>query len=110
MMEILHDRHSLDQHRGRAVVDGIFVLLAWWASSRNSRWTRALIAYLKENEKSYWCSLPLLSRNINPVGIIEANRRSGQSVDRDFFALYRARKSGALAQISAIILAVADEP
>ncbi len=84
-----------------------FTLLAWWLSARNSRRTRALIAYLKQNQESYWRLLPWLSRNFNPVGVIEAYRRSGQTVDPDFLALYQARKSGSWAQISAIIMALA---
>ena len=84
-----------------------FLLLAWKASSQNSRKTRALIAYLKENENSYWRSLPWISRNFNRVGIVEAYYRSGQSIDPDFQKLYQAKKSGALVQILAIIVAMA---
>lgn len=80
-------------------------LLAWWLSARNSRRTRALIAYLEQYQKSYWRSQPWLSRNLNPVGVIEAYRRSSQASDPDFLALYRARKSGLRAEISAIVVA-----
>ena len=82
-------------------------LLAWWLSARNSRRTRALLAYLEQNEESYWRSQQSLSRKINPIGVIEAYRRSVQAPDPEFDALYQARKSGTRAQISAIVLAMA---
>lgn len=88
------------------ILAAAFVLLAWWASSQYSRKTRELIAYLKENEKSYWRSLPWLSRNFNPVGIIEAYRRSGQFIDPGFLTLYQAGKRGSLVQILAITMAL----
>ena len=84
-----------------------FLIMAWMASSQNSRKTRALIAYLKENENSYWRSLSWISRNFNRVGVVEAYYRSGQSIDPDFLTLYQAKKSGALIQILAIIMATA---
>ncbi len=83
-----------------------FMLLAWWASSQNSRKTRELIAYLKKNENSYWQSFPWLSRNFNAVGIIEAYRRSGQSIDPAFLTPYQAGKRGSLVQILAITMAL----
>ncbi len=82
-------------------------LFAWWLSARTSRQTRALIAHLEQNHESYWHSQLRLSRSFNPVGVIEAYRRSAQTTDPDFDALYQARKSGRRAQISAICLAMA---
>jgi hypothetical protein len=82
-------------------------LLAWWLSVRNSRRTRALIAYLEQNHETFWRSLPSHSRNFNRVGAIEAYRRSDQIIDPNFLVLYQARKSGARAQISTIIIALA---
>ena len=82
-------------------------LLAWWLSARTSRRTRALIAHLEQNQKSYWHSQLRLSHSFNPVGVIEAYRRSAPTTDPDFAALYQARKSGVRAQISAIGLAMA---
>lgn len=82
-------------------------LLAWWLSDRNSRRTRALVAYLKEHQESLWRSLPWHSRNLTPTGAIEAYRRSGRTVDPDFLALYQARKRGARAVIFAITMALA---
>ena len=80
-------------------------LLAWWLSARNSRRTRTLLAHLEQNQESFWRSQQSLSRKLNPVGIIEAYRRSAQASDREFDALYQARKSGTRAQIFAIVLA-----
>lgn len=82
-------------------------LLAWALSARHSRRTRALVAYLKQNRDSYWRTLPWFSRTFNPIGVIEAYRRSCETPDPEFLALYEASKSGNWAQISAIFLAFA---
>jgi hypothetical protein len=66
-----------------------------------------LIAYLEQHQKTCWGSLPRLSRTFNPVGVIEALRRSGQTLEPEFLALYQARKSASRAQLFAIIMALA---
>ena len=85
----------------------IVSLFAWWLSVQTSHRTRALIAHLEQNQKSYWRSQLRLSRNFNAVGVIEACRRSAEKTDPDFDALYRERKRGLRIQISAICLAMA---
>ena len=82
-------------------------LFAWWLSARNDRRTRALITYLKQEEESFWQSLPWLSRLLNPVGAIETYRRSGRTLSSEFTAVYEARKSGSRATIAAIVMAAA---
>ena len=80
-------------------------LFAWWLSARISRRTGALLAHLQHNQESFWRSQQSLSRKLNPIGVIEAYRRSAQAPDPEFDALYHARKSGTFAQIFAIVLA-----
>lgn len=89
------------------ILAAVITLFAWWFSARTSRQTRALIAHLKHNQKSFWRSQLRVSRSFNPIGVIEAYRQTTETVDQDFDALYQARKSGRRVQISAICLAMA---
>ena len=82
-------------------------LLAWWLSVQTSRCTRALLAHLEQNQKSYWHSDLRRSRSHHPVGVIEAYRRSNRSNDPDFDALYQARANAMRARIVTICLAMA---
>lgn len=82
-------------------------LLAWWLSVQTSRCTRALLAHLEQNQKSYWHSDLRRSRSHHPVGVIETYRRSTHSTDPDFDALYEARKNAMRAQLATICLAMA---
>jgi hypothetical protein len=84
-----------------------FTLYAWWLSARVTRHTRALIAFLKNNEPAFWSSYPWLSRNLNPVGIIEAYHQSHQMTDPRFQALYQSKKQASRAEIAIIITAMA---
>lgn len=80
-------------------------LLAWWLSARNDRKTRRLIAHVKQHHGSYWQSLPRLSRILNPVGAVEAYRRSAQPADPIFLALYQERRRGRRIELTAITVA-----
>jgi hypothetical protein len=84
-----------------------FTLYAWWLSARVTRHTRALIAFLKDNEPTFWSSYPWLSRKLNPVGIIEAYHQSRQTTDPRFRALYQSKKLASRAEIVIIFVAIA---
>lgn len=85
----------------------IVSLLAWVLSFRTSRRNRALIDHLQKTRATEWRSVPWLTRTVNPRGVVERFRRSGQSVDPEFTLLYQERKRFVRAEIACIAVAAA---